>query len=60
MLYEFNVMKKYIFDAVKYDLSDPEELKTYNDFKLKFENIPEIPSALVPSDSVFREFIGKE
>jgi hypothetical protein len=27
---------------------------------MKFKNIEEIPSRFVPTDSVFREFIGKE
>ena len=35
------------------------EFNLYHKLKNQFENIIEIPSCLVPKDSVFREFIGQ-
>ena len=60
MLYEINVMRPYILHKVAFDLVNPEEFDIYKGFMDKYLRIPEIPSKFVPSDSVFREFIGKE
>ena len=60
MLYEINVMKPYILNTVRFDLQNPEELEVYKGFEDKYLNVPEIPSGLIPSHSVFREFIGRK
>lgn len=58
--YELGVIKPYVLNAVSYDFNNPHEKDLYDRIRQKFENIEEIPSSFVPSDSVFREFIGKE
>lgn len=58
MLYEINVMKPYILNKKMYDLTVDSEVEVYNKFKEKFRDVQEIPSELIPEDSVFREFIG--
>ncbi|MBQ8403208.1 MAG: hypothetical protein IJX55_02135 [Clostridia bacterium] len=55
LLYEFNVIKKYLLEMLEYD---EDTIDVYNKIKEKFENIPDIPAELVPEDSVFKEFIG--
>ena len=47
-------------EVVSYDFDKKHEKELYQKIRLEFENIVEIPSHFVPSDSVFREFIGKE
>ena len=55
LLYEFNVIKKYLLNMLKYE----ENSKfLYKKIKEKFESIPDIPAELVPENSVFKEFIG--
>jgi hypothetical protein len=46
--------------VVSYDFSKSHEKELYDLIQMKFKNIEEIPSRFVPTDSVFREFIGKE
>jgi uridine kinase len=58
--YELNIIKNYLFQAVKYNDSIGKEGDLLQMIKQKFENIPEISSHFVPQNSVFREFIGKE
>ena len=55
LLYEFNVIKKYLLDMLEYDENDK---FLYDEIKQKFENIPDIPAEFVPETSVFKEFIG--
>ena len=55
LLYEFNVIKKYLLNMLEYS-EDTKEIQ--KEIEQKFKNIPDIPSELVPNDSVFREFIG--
>jgi uridine kinase len=59
MPYGLNVIKNYLFDLIKYDLSDSVEEAFYNRIKQDFSNIPPMSSQFVPNDSVFREFIGQ-
>lgn len=60
MPYGFNVMKKYLLENIKFDSSNPEEAKLLEKIKNDFNSIPEMSSEFVPSDSVYREFIGKK
>lgn len=60
MLYEINVMKKYTLESINYDLNNCDELRIFEEFRKKYANIPSIPSHLIPADSVFREFIGRD
>lgn len=60
MPYGFNIMKKYLLENIKFDSSNPEEAKMLEKIKNDFMNIPEMSSEFVPSDSVYREFIGKK
>ena len=60
MPYGFNVMKKYLLENIKFDSSNPEEAKLLEKIKNDFNSIPEMSSVFVPSDSVYREFIGKK
>lgn len=60
MLYEINVMKNYILESINYDLCNKDEFRIFEELKQRYENVPEMPSHLIPGDSVFREFIGKE
>ena len=55
LIYELNVIKKYLLEMLEYS---EDTIQVYNDIKEKFENIPDIPAELVPTDSVFKEFIG--
>ncbi len=59
MPYELGVIKPYLMNTVSYDFNNTREAALYNKWKKKLENIIEIPSSFVPTDSVFREFIGK-
>ncbi len=58
--YELGVIKSYLLNVVSYDFDKEHEKELYYKIRREFENIVEIPSRFVPSDSVFREFIGKE
>ncbi len=58
--YELGVIKPYVLSKISYDMTNDSERYLYESIKKEFENIVEIPSRFVPSDSVFREFIGKE
>jgi uridine kinase len=58
--YELGVIKPYLLHVVSYDFSKSHEKELYDLIQMKFKNIEEIPSRFVPTDSVFREFIGKE
>ena len=58
--YELSVIKPYLLHVVSYDFTKPHEKELYDLIQMKFKNIEEIPSRFVPTDSVFREFIGKE
>lgn len=58
LLYEINVMEPYILNLVTYDFNNSDERRMYDEYSEKFSNIPDLPSSLVPDDSVFREFIG--
>lgn len=60
LLYELNVIKKYVLELVQYDPEKPDEIKLFEYLRKLFADIPQIPSSLVPEDSVFREFIGKQ
>lgn len=58
--YELGVIKQFVLYKIPYDLNDNKE-RALNEFlQSKFQNIMEISSQFVPSDSVFREFIGNE
>ncbi len=57
--YELGVIKPYVF-GIHYDMNKSEEKQLYETLTKEFANIVEIPSHFVPTDSVFREFIGKE
>jgi len=57
--YELGVIKPYLLNVVSYDFNKPHEKELYDKIRFEFEKIVEIPSHFVPSDSVFREFIGK-
>lgn len=56
LLYELNVIKDYLLNMLEFN-EDTKEIK--KQIEEKFKNIPDISSDLVPKDSVFREFIGK-
>ena len=58
--YELSVIKPYLLHVVSYDFTKPHEKELYDLIQMKFKNIEESPSRFVPTDSVFREFIGKE
>jgi uridine kinase len=58
--YELGVIKPYLLHVVSYDFGKSHEKELYDLIQMKFKNIEEIPSRFVPTDSVFREFIGKE
>ena len=58
LTYELNVIKPYLLDVIKYCDETPCEVELLATLREKFRQIPEIPSSFVPSDSVFREFIG--
>jgi uridine kinase len=58
--YELGAIKPYLLNIVSYDFEKEHEKELYWQIVNKFKNIIEIPSRFVPSDSVFREFIGKE
>jgi hypothetical protein len=53
------VIKPYLLHSIVYDMHNEQESALYQTILDEFRNIPAIPSALVPEDSVFREFIGK-
>lgn len=55
LLYELNVIKKYLLNMLEYD---EKTVFLYGMIKEKFASIPDIPSELVPDESVFKEFIG--
>ncbi len=55
LLYDINVIKSYLLNELDFG---EENAKLYNKIKKIFEDVPDIPSELVPRDSVFREFIG--
>ncbi|MBR5188321.1 MAG: hypothetical protein IKW18_07610 [Clostridia bacterium] len=59
MPYELGVIKSHLLGTVSYDFENEKEFNLYHKLKNQFENIIEIPSCLVPKDSVFREFIGQ-
>jgi uridine kinase len=58
--YELGVIKPYLLDVVSYDLTKEHEKELYEKICFEFKNVVEIPSRFVPTDSVFREFIGNE
>ena len=58
--YELGVIKPYLLHVVSYDFGKSHEKELYDLIQMKFKNIEESPSRFVPTDSVFREFIGKE
>ena len=58
--YELGVIKPYLMNVVSFDFEKEHEKELYDQICLEFKNIIEIPSRFVPSDSVFREFIGNE
>lgn len=60
LLYELNVIKKYVLELVEYDPEMPDEIKLFEYLQKLFADVPQMPSALVPADSVFREFIGRQ
>jgi hypothetical protein len=55
MLYELNVIKKYLLEMLEYG-EDTKYLR--DEIYEKFKNIPDISAEYVPENSVFREFIG--
>ena len=55
LLYEFNVIKKYLLNMLVYDENNK---ILQEEIEQKFKNIPDIPSEFVPKTSVFKEFIG--
>jgi uridine kinase len=59
LAYELGVIKPYLLHSIVYDMHNEQESALYQTILDEFRNIPAIPSALVPEDSVFREFIGK-
>ena len=58
--YELGVIKPYLMNVVRFDFAKRHEKELYEQICYEFKNIIEIPSRFVPSDSVFREFIGNE
>ena len=56
--YEINVIGRFLIDEITYDPQNKREARLLETFRQIFENIPQIPSKLVPDNSVFREFIG--
>ena len=58
--YELGVIKSFVLHKIPYDEKNSQECALHEFLQNKFQNIKEIPSQFVPSDSVFREFIGKE
>ena len=59
MSYELGVIKSYLLNTIVYDFENEKETELYYTLKNKLENIVDLPSCLVPEDSVFREFIGR-
>lgn len=59
MPYGFNVLKKYLLEDIQYNLSNPEEANLFDKISNDFKEIPSMSSEYVPSNSVYREFIGK-
>ena len=57
--YELAVIKHYLLNTISYDMTKSCERDLFETIIKEFQNIPIIPSELVPQDSVFREFIGK-
>ena len=58
--YELGVIKPYLLKVVSFDFENEHEKALYEQICYEFKNIIEIPSRFIPSDSVFREFIGNE
>ena len=58
--YELGVIKPYLLKIVSFDFEKEHEKELYEQICFEFKNIIEIPSRFIPSDSVFREFIGNE
>ena len=58
--YELGVIKPYLMKVISFDFSKKYEKELYEQICSEFKNIIEIPSRFIPSDSVFREFIGNE
>ena len=52
-------MKKYLLEDIQYNLSNPEEANLFDKISNDFKEIPSMSSEYVPSNSVYREFIGK-
>ncbi|MCR5458175.1 MAG: hypothetical protein K6F14_08915 [Clostridiales bacterium] len=59
MPYGFNVMKRYLLERIQYDSSNPEEAIVFEKIRNDFKDVPEMSSKFVPSNSVYREFIGE-
>lgn len=59
LAYELAVIKPYLLQKVHFDMNLPMEQKLFASISNKFAGIEEIPERYVPTDSVFREFIGK-
>ena len=58
--YELGVIKSYVLNKITYDIDNEKERTLLEKLRREFKNIIDIPSHFVPSDSVFREFIGKK
>ena len=58
LAYELNVIKPFLLDLLPFDRTNPEEKKLFDYLQEKFKKIPVIDRGFVPTDSVFREFIG--
>lgn len=58
--YELGVIKSYVLNKITYDIDNEKERTLLEKLCREFKNIIDIPSHFVPSDSVFREFIGKK
>lgn len=56
--YELCAIKPYLLETVKYNMNDSLEKELYEELRSKFLAIPTISERFIPSDSVFREFIG--
>lgn len=56
--YEINVIGRYLTKEITYDINNKNETLLCDTFRHIFDTIPQIPGELVPSTSVFREFIG--
>ena len=55
--YELFVIKDFLLNKIPYNT--PSEIELQKKIEEKFAPLPDIPSSLVPADSMFREFIGK-